>query len=342
MCRCFFFGMLFGGLVFCLQMAKAEEPAGKLLNELRDRGEFQKALEYLDSAATDGAVAKEFKETLQFERGMTLALGSRQQRDPSVRSAWLADGQKALQLFLAEHPASPQAIAALQQLGNIFVEQARGLLKRSESATGAAQAKMLTDSNQLYAEALAAFEKLHTTTQERLKEFPAVVQDPKRVEERERLRMDFLQARLLLAATLEESAETHPKGSPEEVKALTKAAESYEQTYKQYRTRLAGLYARLYQARCKQKLGKHPEALEMFDDLLANADSPAALHTFKVKVVDLAIDSWMVEKQYQRILDTAGPILQVVNEDEEKTHEIIDLRVKVAVAAKALADAKQK
>ncbi len=80
----------------------------------------------------------------------------------------------------------------------------------------------------------------------------------------------------------------------------------------------------------------------MFDDLLANADSPAALHTFKVKVVDLAIDSWMVEKQYQRILDTAGPILQVVNEDEEKTHEIIDLRVKVAVAAKALADAKQK
>lgn len=341
MCR-FFSGMLLGCLGFGLQIGLAEEPAGKLLNELRDRGEFQKALEYLDSAATDAAVAKEFKETLQFERGMTLALGSRRQKDPSVRSAWLADGQKALQSFVAEHPESAQAIAALQQLGNVCVEQARGLLKRSESATGEAQAKTLAESRKLYAEALAAFEKLHATTSERLKGFPAVVQDPKRVEERERLRMDFLQARLLLAATLEESAETHPQGSPEKARALTQAAESYEQTYQRYRTRLAGLYARLYQARCQQKLGKHREALVILDALLENADAPQAMHDFRVKVVSMAIDSWMEGKQYQRILDAAGPILQAVNEDEEKTYEIIDLRVKVALAAKALADAKQK
>lgn len=345
MCRLFFCGITLGCLVLGLQAGTAEEPT-RVLNALRDRGEFQKALEYLDSAATDAAVSKEFEETLEFERGMTLLLGSKKQKDASVRSDWLADGQKAMQSFLAEHPESPQAIAALQQLGNAFVEQARELNKRAELAAklaaGDAQSKMLTDSNEHYAQALAAFEKIETIIAERMKGFPAVVQDPKKMEERDRLRKDLLQALLLQAATVEESAETQPKGSAEQTKTLSLAAERYGQIHKKYRTRLAGLYARLYQARCQQKLGKHLEALVIFDELLAGPDAPDVFHTFRVKTVFLTVDSWMEVKQYQRILDTSGPILAAASEVEGKMDEFIDLRVKAALAAKALADERKK
>lgn len=50
----------------------------------------------------------------------------------------------------------------------------------------------------------------------------------------------------------------------------------------------------------------------------------------------------MKEKQYQRILDTAGPILAAASEDEGKAYDFMDLRVKVALAAKALAEEQKK
>jgi len=164
------------------------------------------------------------------------------------------------------------------------------------------------------------------------------VEDPKKADEQQRLRTDLLQALLLAAATSEEAAETLEKGSAEQIAAYTGAADRYEKIYKDYRTRMAGLYARMYQARCQQKLGKHQEAVVLFDELMKNPDEPDVLRTFKLKVVALAVDSWMEEKQYQKILDSVRPLLDSAKDSEEKTPEFLELRVKMALAAKALAE----
>ena len=69
-------------------------------------------------------------------------------------------------------------------------------------------------------------------------------------EQRKQLRADNLQTELLAAAVREESADTFPDGSSEFEQRLVEAANLYDGIYKNYRTRLAGRYARMYQGRC--------------------------------------------------------------------------------------------
>lgn len=314
----------------------ADEPAKEFLEALRSRGYYAEALEYLDSL--QGAAPASFQETLPYERGITLLLGAKGQKDSALRAVWLADGKKSLQKFVAENKESPLVPQALLQIGNAMVEQARLLMKKSESAAGGVRSELLSESREHYAKAQSAFESIAKSAGEQLKALPAKVEDPKKADEQQRLRTDLLQALLLAAATSEEAAETLEKGSAEQIAAYTGAADRYEKIYKDYRTRMAGLYARMYQARCQQKLGKHQEAVVLFDELMKNPDEPDVLRTFKLKVVALAVDSWMEEKQYQKILDSVRPLLDSAKDSEEKAPEFLELRVKMALAAKALAE----
>jgi hypothetical protein len=346
MCRLLFCGMLLGCLAFGSLDGQAMEPASEFLNALRDRGYYDVAMDYLDSAAGNAAVPAGFKETLKFERGATLILGSKQQKDVGIRNVWLMDGQAAIQKFLAEHPESPLVIAALQQSGNAHVERARGLIKRADAAAklgaGDAQAKFLAEGRGLYTEAFAAFEKLEGAIQERLKSIPEKKADAKQLGEQERLKRELLQSLLLQAATLEETADAFAQGSAEQTKAISIAAERYEKIYRKYYTRLAGLYARMYQARCQQKLGKHQEALDFIEKMLDYPEAPDAMRTFKIKAVALAADSWMAEKQFQKLLDNVRPILDGAREGEDKTPDFIELRAKLERATKAVAEGEKK
>jgi len=102
-------------------------------------------------------------------------------------------------------------------------------MKKSEKQVGAEKTKLMTEARGMYTEGKVVFEKLVEELREKLKAYPASItekSDPKKFEERERLRMDFLQAQLLVAATVEELAETYPKG-PEQTKAYTDAADGY-------------------------------------------------------------------------------------------------------------------
>jgi cellulose synthase operon protein C len=109
---------------------------------------------------------------------------------------------------------------------------------------------------------------------------------------RDILRTDYLQAQLLAAAVKEETADTKKPGSPEYKALVTTAAEQYGEVYDKYRTRLAGLYARMYQGRCSQKLGNHKDALSYFGELLEQPDNPEEFRTLKTKTLLLAKDSW--------------------------------------------------
>ena len=331
-----------GSLVAVSTVGLADEPAREFLEALRGRGYYAEAIEYLDALPRSGAVAASFQETVLYERGITLLLGAKGQKDAAVRSAWLADGKKALQKFVAEHKESPLLIPALLQLGNVQVEQARQLAKRAETTAGETNSKLLSECRSLYSEAQSTFESIVQSAGERLKAFPAKAEDPKKDEEQQRLRMDLLQAHLLVAAASEEAAGTFADGSAEPKGAYASAAKRYEKIYKDYRTRMAGLYARMYQARCLQKLRKHQEAVILFDELAKNPDEPDALHAFKVKVVALASDSWMEEKQHQTVIDSIRPLLDHATDLEEKTPEFLELRIKLALAAKALAEEQKK
>lgn len=329
------------GTAMGLPAGWASEPAEEFLEALRERRYFDVALDYLDAAANDPAVPQAFKELLLYERGVTLVQASRIERDPALREKQLDQAQQVLEQFLKEKPGSLYIVAARNQLGTVLVERARQRLQRAQKATGQEKTQLVNEAKGLFDRAQKEFGALVEELRTRLKSYPAALdakKDAKRIEERDRFRQDFLQAQLLAAAAREESAEALDKGSKGWTDALTSAADMYKKIYEDYRTRMAGLYARMYQGRCLQKLGKHKEASAVFNELLANPDNSDAFRGLKLKLMPLAVESWMAQQLYPEILDKAVKFIESARPSEERTPEMLAVRLAVGRAAKAYAD----
>ncbi len=326
--------------------ASAIEPAAAFLDGLRERHYYDQAIEYLDRAATNPAVPVEFKNTLLYERGVTLVQSAKEQRDPKLREKAYDDGQQALQKFISANGTHILVLSARSQLGNVVVERARQKMKRSEKAPAAEKSTLMTEARGLYNEALKVFEELSKEIGEKLKAYPAAIdekREAKKHEEREQYRKDYLQAQLLSAATREELAETYQAGQKERTEALETAAKEYGEIYDKYRTRLAGLYARMYQGRCLQKIGKHRDALGYFNELLANPDNPEPFRVMRIKVTELAIDSWLDQKLYLEIVDKNKEkrpmqLVDSARPAEDKSSEFMGMRIGIAKAMKLYSD----
>lgn len=323
-----------------LQTAAAVEPAAAFLDGLRQREYFDVAIEYLDQAAKNPAVPVDFKTTMLYERGVTLVQGAKVQRDQGLREKELDEGQATLEKFISANGQHILVLAARSQLGNVVVERARTRMKRSEKAPAAQKLQLMTEARGFYTQALKVFEDLGDEIAKKLKAYPASIdekREAKKHEEREQYRKDYLQSLLLTAATREELAETYPAGNADRTKALETAAKEYGEIYDKYRTRLAGLYARLYQGRCLQKLGKHKDALGYFNELLANPDNPEAFRVLRVKVTELAIDSWIDQKQYLEVIDKSKEkrpvqLVDSARPAEDKTEEFMGMRMGILKA----------
>ncbi len=342
------------GLSACLAIglapaaSSAIEPAQAFLDGLRERGYYDVAIEYLDAAANNPVVPIKFKETLTYEKAVTQIQGAKFQRDTSVREKQLDEGLKMLQQFVTAQPTHLLAISCRSQMGNVLVERARIKVERAKRMAAAEKQTLHKEAQALYIEAAKVFSGLVEELRTKLKSYPAAMdekKEAKRVEERDRYRMDFLQAQLLVAATREEMADTMTKGSKEWTDTLTAAANEYKGVYEDYRTRLAGLYARLYQARCFQKLDKHKEALAFLTELLANPDAPEAFRALKLKVMSQAIESWLEQGLWLEVLrkreqGQTGPqeLVASARPAEERSDEINAIRVGIAKADKAMAD----
>lgn len=329
------------GVVAVAGSGSAEEPAQAFLEALRDRGLYDIALEYLDTAAKNPSLPSDFKESIQYEKGTTLVQGARLQRDAVLREQQLDEAQKALDQFVKEQPGHLYAIAARGQLGNVLVERARHQVEKGRKAPTAEKLAMNKKARGLYEQGGKVFAGLVEELRAKLKTYPAALDDKadaKRIEERDRYRQDFLQAQLLAAAAKEEAADTLTSGSKEWTQTLTAAADAYKKIYEDYRTRIAGLYARMYQGRCLQKLGKHKDAAAFFNELLANPDSPDAFRTLKMKVMALAVESWLAQQLYPEITDRAAKMVDSARPSEDRTDEMMSIRLAIARASKAHAD----
>jgi serine/threonine protein kinase/WD40 repeat protein len=83
--------------------------------------------------------------------------------------------------------------------------------------------------------------------------------------------------------TIEADAEAETEES-ERREALRRAATGYEQFFVQHRSKLAGLYARFYQARCLQRLGDEQQAKGIFQELLELRAGGDAIEAMKETV----------------------------------------------------------
>jgi len=327
-------------LLVCPALARAIEPAQAFLDGLRERKYFDIALEYLEEAAKNPGVPKAFKETIAYEKGVTLVQGARSQSDLALRETQLDEAQKVLQAFVADQSSSVYTVSARSQLGKVMVERAMARIERSKKVSPAEKQNLLKQARDLYGQATKVFSGLVEELQEKLKSYPAALDEKtegKRIAERDRYRQDLLQSQLLAAATREEMADAITAGTKEWTDTLNAAAAAYQKVYENYRTRLAGLYAQMYQGRCLQKLGKHKEATAFFKLLLENPDTDA-FRVLKLKALTLAVESWIAQELYPEVLSRAQPVIDSAKSGEVHSDEVLSLRLAVARASQAYAE----
>src|SRR6188768_1027790 len=169
--RTFFASLLLAAAALLVPEAGAIEPAREFLDALRSRGYYDVAIDYLNTIEGNPNVPVTFKETLLFERGLTLVQGAKFQRDIAIREKWLDDAQQALNQFITAQGNSPLINSARSQLGNLLVERARLKMKKSEKQVGEAKTKLFVEARGMYTEGKTVFEKLVEELREKLKAY---------------------------------------------------------------------------------------------------------------------------------------------------------------------------
>ncbi len=327
----------------------AEEPAVEFLEKLRERRYYDMALEYLSRMETSALTSSDFKSIIEYERGATLVQQAGGTRDLTQRAKILDQAQQTLDDFLKKNTGHDLASAARSQLGNVIVERARMLVEKAKAPGAANSAAMLTEAAKLYDEAFKVFENSKNAIAEELKGIPKVLdtKDKKQaalVEKRDQFRKDYLQVKLLAAAVLEEKADTAKAGAKEQKDMLLAAAKAYQDIYEDYRTYVAGLYARMYQGRCHQKAKDFKEALTFYNDLLEQPDEPDAFRAVKTKTLLLAMDCWLdpSQKKYVEAITQGSGWLDKARPNETNDPEWLALRLLVAKAYKQHAESLDK
>ncbi len=333
----------FVALTSCLcRQAFAEEPARAFLDGLRTRGFHDVAMAYLDQMQSSRLAPAELKATILYEKSLLLIDSSRKQRDPAVRAQQLNQAQAWLEQFIQTQSDSPKLNAARSRLGSLIVERAR--MKYEESKKENKQ-QLIKESRKLYDQSFKVFADLQANVDQQLSKIPKVLNTRDRkeaelIERRKQLRADFLQTELLAAAIREEVADILPAGSSEQNKYLIEAADMYDGIYKDYRTRLAGRYARMYQGRCYQRLGRNKEALGYFGELLDQPNEPEALMLLKAKTLVMAMEAWLSpgQRKYMEAIKQATRWLDETPAEKEREAAWIAIRFHLARALKMQAD----
>ncbi len=323
------------------QQASAIEPAEEFLAGLRERGYYENALEYLDKMKTSTLVSPDFKRNIEFERGVTLIEASRAERNMVERQKVLDEAKTALEQFVAGVDPGYHLVSSAQaQLANLLVERARmNIQKASQKNTvPALRDSLMKEARQWFTEAGQVFETSRSQLEVKLETIPKNLDmnNPSQrrlIKIRDQYRTDYLQARLLIPAIKEETADTYADDAPERKTNLTEAAELFGKVYEDYRTRIAGLYARMYQGRCQTKLKDYKEALSLFNDIFEQPDSPDAFRTLKMKTMVLAIDCWLPKEGqplYNDGIQKMLPMIENVRQTEVRTAEWLYLRLALA------------
>jgi hypothetical protein len=285
----------------------------------------------------------EFREIIQYEKGVTLIDAASLQRDEAIREKQLQEAYESINEFIRRRATHPLSDSAKNYLGTVIVERARGKV-RAAKKSGDQKASLLSEARELYNQAYKLFATRENELKDALSRMKKVYDPKTEKKEKERqtqLRQDYLQAQILKGLVLEETADTHPEGSAEAKEALGRAADVYETIYEKYRTRLAGLYARMYQGRCDQKLGKLTDALSYYAELLENPDSPDQFRVLKTRTLLLAMDAWLdpAQNKYAEAVLRGSEWVGKSRAADNRDPDWLGLRLKVARAYKIKADA---
>jgi len=137
--------------------------------------------------------------------------------------------------------------------------------------------------------------------------------DKARYDARELAYREYIQAQLLLAVLTYDEAQTYDKGSAENKRLLTAAADAFEKIHARYRQMVAGLYARMWQGKCFEEQEDIVKALGIYNELLQHeGNSSPVLKTLQdqVRLFRLICLNHVERQDFRLVIDAAGEWLE--------------------------------
>jgi cellulose synthase operon protein C len=262
-----------GLLVVCLngRQAIAEEPYLEFIHGLQQRQYFDLAIDYLRQIEEDPATPADVKAIVPYEKGRTLLAESRTLQNQDARQAQLDEAQAMFEAFVQGAPDHPLNGQANTERARILLDKARmEVYAADEPANQGNREAFRGRARQYIQQARDVFQRAHDQHQaswESMKGFIPEEEKARRAA-RDEAEALYMQAQLDLGRTIYEEAQTYDRGTKERAEMLDKAAAAFEEIHQKYRSQIAGLHARMWQAKCFEEQNEIRKALGIYNEIL--------------------------------------------------------------------------
>lgn len=323
----------------------ADEPAEDFLEALREAQYFDIAVDYLSKLESGNLASDEFRKLIPFEKAATIVAMAKSMKDFTAAEKKFDEAQIILNEFNVQGlPFETQARVARAQ-GDLYYWRARinQFQSSSDRLTAAERESFGQKSRTMLQGAMDSYkvarEKIRglidPASPDGIKIDP---QDPSTGAKLKRFQGIYIQIRRQFPLVIEQLAETYPTNSPAYAKFLSEAVKEYNDVYSDYPNSGAGLDARIFAARCQQKMGQHKQALITLEDIFNQADN-SALRRLKRNAFLMACDSWAQVQPYpaNEIIYRLEPAVTVLNRDDIRDPDWLRIQLELAKAKHARA-----
>jgi len=277
------------------------------------------------------------------DRAAVLVQSAAVEPDATRRQSQLDDGRDLLRKFIANNPTSHEMARAEMLLGALLSFEGKTLAQSAESLPdGPDRTAQVDAARKLLREADQSLSVSLDRLNERLRQIPKFIEaGTPEFNERQAVTGVFLQARMHHAAAVEELAATYPADGDDARQLYQAAADRYDSIYRDYRTLIVGLMARLKEGQCYRNLGDTKRALGLYNDLLSQPAELEALRRLRVTAMGLSLECWTTpqEKLHELAFSQGEEYLLGVRPEEQAWPEWQAVRYHTARAYLAAAAA---
>ncbi len=319
----------------------AEEPTEQFLGKLREAGMFEMAEAYLERMKDSRLASKSFKESIEYERAVTVASIALQQSDPTIRDKRMNQAKSLFSEFIEKRKGNERIGEARGWLRNIALQTARQLSMDAKAAESDAEKK---PDLELARTEFESSSKITGEEIERLKkeitEFSKRPKDQQDSATLKQLRGLYVREKMIFATVAFETAETYPPGDKQQTKQLKEAQKLFAEISKKYRTRFEGIHAVLYQGKCRQQLGNCPEAIGLFEELLDPQDRPEPVVLVSAEAARGKMECIAENGNLTDALDVGETWLRLAPNPDSTARQVLDLKLALGKLAIQLAKSK--
>jgi tetratricopeptide (TPR) repeat protein len=295
----------------------------RFLQGLRDRGYFDLASEYIDRLREAADTPASVKAVLDIEQARGRLEEAVTLVDLNRRIALLEQARAGLDAAIKAHPDAPQTPESLATLARVLLERGQtAALQAAESETAELKQAHLTEARAAFAEARKTYDRALVPLRKAFQSSPGAAggsDNPAQAA--------VMDAELQRALVDYQEAQTYDPGSRQRNSQLDAARGEFKQVHEAYRTRLAGFFAQMWEAKCYEEKGEVGPAMGIYDELLNQPDP--ALAPLKRKVAYFRILIHGRRGEHALAVDRAEEWLKA-NPGEIRTEDGLGVRYQLA------------